>query len=282
MGPERIGLLATARTVRGEAGPLVTDDVEPGRIRKLMPGGLSLGATREMLLDRLDFAPTHRVLVQLHEAADGNPYFAAELARTVGADSRVDQLSVPASLRRLLHGRVAQIPSDVREVLLAAALTHTEEILLVTAAAPDPAAAREQLEAAAADGVIELRNGRVAFTHPLLRSVIIEDAAPRQVRAAHGRLARHAASASQRARHLALAAEGPDQLVATTLDEAAREAHQRGASEAAAELAELAVSMTPLGEAVERRGQDDHRRAVPFRVRGPGPGPDARRRRRRE
>ena len=255
LGPAPIGLLATARSVRGDPGPLVTDDVDPSQIRRLTPRGLSLGATREMLLDRLDFAPTHRVLVQLHEAAGGNPYFAVELARTLGTDSRVEQLSVPASLRRLLHGRVAQIPSDVREVLLAAALTHTESAALVIAAAPDPTAAREQLEAAAADGVMELRESRVRFTHPLLRSVIVEDAAPRQVRAAHGRLARQVASASQRARHLALAAEGPDDIVASTLDDAAREAYQRGASEAAAELAELAVNMTPHTEAEARRAR---------------------------
>jgi DNA-binding CsgD family transcriptional regulator/tetratricopeptide (TPR) repeat protein len=255
LGPERIGLLGTARTVRGEAGPLVTDDVEPDRVRRIVPGGLSLGATREMLLDRLDFAPPHRVLVQLHEAAAGNPYFAVELARTLGTDSRVDQLSVPASLRRLLRGRVAQIPSEVREVLLGAALTRADTLALVIAAAPAPAAALEHLETAADDGVIDLRDGRVAFTHPLLRSVVIEDAAPRQVRAAHARLAQHAASASQRARHLALAADGPDDIVAASLDEATREAHQRGASEAAAELAELAVAMTPHGDAAARRAR---------------------------
>src|SRR5439155_17249212 len=50
----------------------------------------------------------------------------------------------------------------------------------------------------------------------------------------------------ERARHLALGAEEPDEEVAGALDEAARVAAARGAPAAAAELAELAVRLTPV------------------------------------
>src|SRR6266542_6592210 len=49
----------------------------------------------------------------------------------------------------------------------------------------------------------------------------------------------------QRARHLALGADGADAAVAATLDEAAARAQARGAPETAAELAEHAITLTP-------------------------------------
>src|SRR5207245_11249807 len=55
----------------------------------------------------------------------------------------------------------------------------------------------------------------------------------------------------ERARHLALAAGGPDGRVAIELDRAARRALARGAPDAAAELVRLARRLTP-GSDVER------------------------------
>ena len=61
----------------------------------------------------------------------------------------------------------------------------------------------------------------------------------------HRRLAEAVSDPEERARHLALGAEEPSEEVARALDEAAREAAARGAPAAAAELAELAVRLTP-------------------------------------
>ena len=56
----------------------------------------------------------------------------------------------------------------------------------------------------------------------------------------------------ERARHLALSAEGPDEDAAAALGEAARAAAARGAPAAAAELAELAAARTPFDQAPAR------------------------------
>ena len=64
---------------------------------------------------------------------------------------------------------------------------------------------------------------------------------------AHRRLAALAANPEERARHLALCTEEPDGAVASTVADAAREARRRGAPEAAVELAELAIRLTPRG-----------------------------------
>ena len=69
---------------------------------------------------------------------------------------------------------------------------------------------------------------------------------------AHRRLSQIAPNAEERARHLALSAEGPDEDAAAALGEAARAAAARGAPAAAAELAELAAARTPVEQAPAR------------------------------
>jgi DNA-binding CsgD family transcriptional regulator len=79
---------------------------------------------------------------------------------------------------------------------------------------------------------------------------------PRRRERLHRRLADLVAEPEERARHLALASDRPNAEVARALDEAARHTRTRGAPDAAAELAELARSLTPLEEvaALRRRG----------------------------
>jgi tetratricopeptide (TPR) repeat protein len=65
----------------------------------------------------------------------------------------------------------------------------------------------------------------------------------------HALLARRVEDSEERARHLALAAPRPEGGIALELERAARGAAARGASDAAAELAELAVRLTPEDDA---------------------------------
>src|SRR5207249_3628443 len=62
----------------------------------------------------------------------------------------------------------------------------------------------------------------------------------------HRRLAEIVGEGEERARHLALGADGPSAEVAQVLHEAARQAAARGAIGTAAELAEKAVRLTPV------------------------------------
>ena len=57
----------------------------------------------------------------------------------------------------------------------------------------------------------------------------------------------------ERARHLALAAEGPDAIAAAELDAAAEHAAARGATAAGAELSELAAALTAADDATGSR-----------------------------
>src|SRR3954452_14953437 len=79
-----------------------------------------------------------------------------------------------------------------------------------------------------------------------------------QRRRLHRRLAEVLTDPEERARHLALAAQGPDPAVAAALDDAARRANARGAQAAAADLLERAGTLTP-----EDKGTDVVRRGMP-------------------
>ena len=89
--------------------------------------------------------------------------------------------------------------------------------------------------------------------HPLFASVCYELAPAAQRRAAHQALADATADLEERARHLALAAVEPNAGVAAALDEAVARAAGRGAPAAAAELSELAGSLTPFRDSAHRR-----------------------------
>ncbi len=101
------------------------------------------------------------------------------------------------------------------------------------------------LEQAAEAGVIELGDGNIRFTHPLLASAAYTSIGAVERQRLHRRLADAVSDPEERARHLALGAERPSEDVASALDEAAHVAAARGAPDAAAELSELAMRLTP-------------------------------------
>ena len=181
-------------------------------------------------------------------------------------------LRVPDSLHELLGGRLARMPSDVMDVLLFAAALARPTIDLVAGAHGDRRAVESALEVATEHGVIALDDASVRFQHPLVASIVYERAAPWKRRAVHRALAASVSDSEERARHLALAAEGPDHAVAAELEAAADHAAGRGATAAAAELCELAAELTPADPATARRRQlravdfhglaGDHARAV--------------------
>ncbi|HYH88102.1 MAG TPA: AAA family ATPase [Solirubrobacteraceae bacterium] len=176
-------------------------------------------------------------LARLHESSAGNPLMALELVRAPGAEAATD-------VRRLFAARLAALSPDTRAVLrLIAALAEPT----LEAVEGEPGLE----EALAADLVV--RDGpRLRFSHPLIAAVVEERTPPAEWRAIHARLAERIDVQEQRARHLAAASEGPDEDVAAALDVAAAQASARGATIAAAELAERAAELTP-GAAEPRR-----------------------------
>ena len=253
---ERIGFLATVREAEGIEVSVELERAFPeGRLTRLTLGPLGVGALHRLLKSRLGLELARAELALVREASGGNPLFALELGRELvrsGAKLQPGKpLPVPDSLGKLLRARLAQLPVETAEILLIAAAAGnatTEAIATANGSAEHVLAA---LAPAERDGVVEVGRS-VRFTHPLFASVCYEIGSAAQRRAAHQALADTTADLEERARHLALAAVEPNAGVAATLDEAVARAAGRGAPAAAAELSELAGSLTPFRDSAHR------------------------------
>ncbi len=254
---EPVGLLATVRV-----GPEVESAIEldrsfpESRFVELSIGPLSLGAVHTLLEERLGLDLTRPELARVQEATAGNPFFALELGRElVRTNTRPtpgQALRVPESLRELLGGRLARLPAETVDVLVQVAALARPTVQLVSATYGDEERVIEALEAAVREGAVELDDSRIRFAHPLLTSICYERAPLWKRRAVHRALAGVVSDIEERARHLALASEGPDAVVASYLEAAGVQAASRGAPAAAAELFELSAELTPDDPALVR------------------------------
>ncbi len=254
-------ILVARRTNGSDAAPLGLDRALPTELlRRLRLGPLSVGATHRLLRERLGVSFPRPTLVQLHETSGGNPFYALELGRALeqsgeraGPGAR---LKVPTSVTGLVSARLATLPAETREVLEVVALLSKPTVSMVEVVASDTTTVRGRLGAAVAAAILELDDEGVRFTHPLLAACVEGELDPVRRRSLHRRLAELVGDPEQRARHLALAASGPAAEVADELEAASAHAALRGASVAAAELADLSVSLTPGdagGEVLRRR-----------------------------
>jgi DNA-binding CsgD family transcriptional regulator len=255
---EPVGLLATVRRTPEVSVAFELKGVFPEeRLTSLSVGPLSAGAVHRLLEARLGLDLTRPELVRVQEATAGNPFFALELGRelvrTNTRPSAGQALPVPESLRELLGDRLARLPGETLDVLLEAAALVRPTIEVVTAAHGDGERVRRALELGAREGVVELDDTRVLFAHPLLASICYTEAPVWKRRAVHRALAGAVADLEERARHMALAAEGPDEAAASELDIAAEQAAGRGATVAAAELSELAAELTVADPVLSRQ-----------------------------
>ena len=255
LGSEPVGLLASVRIqAGGQAAPVAGAGLPAGRLARIQVGPLTVAAFEAALRARVGSRLSRLTVRRLFDASGGNPFYGLELARALdrvgGEPAPGEPLPVPADLQGVLSTRLGVLPGDVQGVLLTAACLRSPTTTMLERA--DGPVARAALQAAAGEGVLELEGARVRFTHPLLASAIYSGAPPDRRREAHRRLSQVVPNVEERARHLALAAEGPDEDAAAALGEAARAAAARGAPAAAAELAELAAARTPFDRAPAR------------------------------
>ncbi len=245
LGEKNVRVLLARRLV---AGAEVSELESALPLEHVEIGPLSVGAVHRLLRDRLGRSFARQTLLRIHERSGGNPFFALEIARALDGDvDPLEPLPVPETLEGLVRVRLTGLPPTTRDALgLASAIGTPSEALLAQAGVPKGA-----LDPAIAAHVVERENGTVRFTHPLLSSALYNDLGD-QRRGVHARIAEVVEDTVVRARHLALSRDGPDANVATTLDEAAILAADRGASAVAAELSEQALRLTPEAEVDER------------------------------
>ena len=234
---EPVGLLGAQRVEDGGARPDL-GALPRERLREVRLGPVSLAALHEIVRMELGRSFARPTLVRIEATSGGNPFFALELARALidegGAVAPTGRLPVPEDLAELLTRRLKRLPAATQRALLIASAMSVPK-------ANDPAIAR-----AVDAGVVRVDNeGRLSFAHPLLAATVYSSAPVAERRRVHRELARVASTDEERAHHLALAAEAPDESVARALVSAARVARERGAPDAAVELLAHAYDLTP-------------------------------------
>lgn len=247
LGDARVSVLAARRIGPGQDRlPLdaALEQRHRDSLRRLRVEPLSRTASHALIREHLGVTFPRGVVVRVHEASGGNPFYTLELARALMRRAEPLEpgrgLPVPPELQDIVRERLDGLPAPVRD-LLAVAAALSAPTLDEAEAAGVGAAIDEAVEAR----VLELGDdGRLRFVHPLLASTAYARLGPRARSTLHRRLAAVVAG-EERARHLALGAVQPSAHVGAALHEAAREAAGRGAIAAAAELAAHAVRLTP-------------------------------------
>jgi DNA-binding CsgD family transcriptional regulator len=247
--------VAALLTARDEVPRWLRRGVSEGRLLTVELGPLSVGALHELLRTRVGAAVPRPTLLRIRETSRGNPFFALELAsalqRRGGGVVPGEELPLPANLEELVHERLDRLGAPGIEVARVVAMLADPTVRLVEAAAGRRA--ETGLGDAIEARILEVDGERLRFTHPLLRSAVWLRATPAQRRSLHARLAEVAPSTEERARHLALANVQPSREIAAVVEAAAESVHARGAPAAAAELAELALRLTPAEDVEEVR-----------------------------
>src|SRR4051794_20364154 len=236
-----------AFAVRTGTAPAVLGALPEEGLRRLELGPLSVAAFHRILSERLGRVFPRPTLVRITAVSAGSPLYALEIARLLEDAPGGPTLPIPASVLTLVRARIRSLSTESRAALLRVAAAARPDVTLV-----DPASL---VEAEEADLITVADDGRIVFAHPLYASAVYSSSPLARKREAHRMLAELVGEPEERARHLALAATGPDDEVAAVVESAARRAHGRGAPDSAADMMELALQLTPVdgGTTQERR-----------------------------
>jgi hypothetical protein len=217
----------------------------------LAVGGLDHHDARALLAKaipgRLDGRVRDRILAETR----GNPLALLELPQGMSAAELAGGFElptgdVPGEIEAHYLRRVGALPAATRQLMLVAAADPVGDASLVWRAAETLGIEPSALAAAADADLLEIGAG-VRFRHPLVRSAAYRAADGKERRAVHFALAGatdREIDPDRRAWHLAAAAPGPDEEVATELERSAGRARARGGIAAAAAFLQRAVALT--------------------------------------
>ena len=224
-------------------------------IPQLELGGLGAEAAVLLLEQDATVRVSPEVAAELVAATGGNPLALLELPRRL-SDGQLEggvplphPVPVGETLETVFAAQARSLSEDARRALVLAATADTRAMRVFTRTGRTNFAAFEECEEA---GLLEIEEGQVTFTHPLVRSAVYQHATPAERRAAHGALADGFESdrkyAERRAWHSAAASVEPDEEVAGRLEAAAVAASDRRGHVAAAAMFERAARLTPENE----------------------------------
>jgi DNA-binding CsgD family transcriptional regulator len=249
-------LTFVARRLEADPVGIVFSTREPGEELRNLPQhdvkGLVNGDARALLGSAVMFKLDGQVRDRIVAETRGNPLALLELpqgltaTQLAGGFGLLDAQGLSSRIEESFVQRLVPLPEDTRLLLLAAAAEPAGDPLLLWRAAERLDLPRAAAGAAETDGLLEI-SARVTFRHPLVRSAVYRSAKAEERRAVHLALAEATdkeADPDRRAWHLASAALGPDEEVASELERSAGRAQARGGLAAAAAFLERSVSLS--------------------------------------
>ena len=239
---EKVALVFATRELGEELWGL--PDLEVRGLRNGTADAL-LSSTVRLLLDE-------QARSRLVSETRGNPLALLELPRGLtstqlaGGLGLIGKGALAARIEESFAGRLEDLPDDARLLLLLAAAEPVGDPLLLWRAAEKLGISAEGVADVETDGLLRLGD-QVTFRHPLVRSAVYGSASAQRRRVVHLALAEvtdRAADPDRRAWHLAAAASGPEEEVASELERSAGRAQTRGGLAAAAAFLQRSVALT--------------------------------------
>jgi DNA-binding CsgD family transcriptional regulator len=239
---EPVGIVFAAREPREELQ----------HVSELEVPGLVDGDARALLSAVVRFQLDERVRDRIIAETRGNPLALLELPQGLTATQLAGGFGLPAAqglagqIEQSFIRRLETLPEETTLLLLVAAAEPIGDPILMWRAAEELGIRPAAAGAAEADGLLAITE-RVTFRHPLVRSAVYRSSSVEDRRAVHRALAEatdREADPDRRAWHLAAAAAGPDENVASELEGSAGRAQARGGIAAAAAFLQRSVALT--------------------------------------
>ncbi len=239
---EKVAVLFAARKLGEELRGLPDLEIQ----------GLRNGEAHALLSSTVRFLLDEQVRNRIISETRGNPLALLELPRGLtptqlaGGLGLVGAWALAGRIEESFARRLEDLPDDTRLMLLLAAAEPVGDPLLLWRAAERLGISAGVAADTETDGLLILGE-QVTFRHPLVRSAVYRSASAQQRRAVHLALAEvtdRGADPDRRAWHLAAAASGPDEDVASELERSAGRAQARGGLAAAAACLQRAVALT--------------------------------------
>ena len=206
---------------------------------------------RTLLNEVLHVALDDRVRDRILADARGNPLALVEWPRDLRLPELASGFGMPSGtvtwrVEEHFRRRVAELPEAAQRYLTVAAAEPTGDPVIVWRAANALGIGPHDAAPAIEAGLVEI-GVRVAFRHPLVRSVAYNAAPLEARRSAHRELARATDGESdpdRRTWHRALGSSGPDEEIAAALEGLAVRTRARGGLAATAALLERSVALS--------------------------------------
>ena len=245
---EGVGVALSYRTEPGSRAPDLIAELGGAQLHCPV-GPMDVDTIERVVTQHLATRVPGPALQRAVDVSGGNPLYAIEVARALvsaGGSTSYDQVRLPPTLTEVIGQHLRALPQPARLALAAAAALTRPTVAHLRPLGLDTA-----LVAAERAGLAHVAGAEVRFEHPLFAAVAYDDLVGSERTLLHTRLAQVVDGPEERARHLAMGADGPDADVAAVLDDACERALGRGALHAAVDACRLALRATPDGDPAE-------------------------------